>query len=599
MTSSHIKFKVDEIASVIAEEIEQYQSAADLAEVGTVLEVGDGIARVYGLDDAMASEQVAFASGAFGQVLNLEEGSVGVVVLGDYLGIKEGDEVRRTGELLSVPVGEKLIGRVVDPLGRPLDGLGVIETAERRPLEFKAPGIAERQPVNEPLQTGIKAIDSMIPIGRGQRELIIGDRKTGKTAIAIDAIINQKGLHGTEHGVVCVYVAIGQKESTVAGVIEKLRQHGAMDYTIVVSAGASDPAPLQYIAPYAGCAMAEYFMYTQGKATLCVYDDLSKQAQSYRQLSLLLRRPPGREAYPGDVFYLHSRLLERSVKLRDEYAVVPADTPEGATDRALARRHPQGLDAPEEHRPDVAAGLYHRPRGRDRAEAWLGSLEDRERWKVHRFPDSGGSLTALPIIETLEGEVSAYIPTNVISITDGQIYLEPDLFFAGIRPAVNVGISVSRVGGNAQIRAMKQIAGSLRLDLAAFRDLEAFAQLGTELDPASARQLERGRRMTELLKQPQYTPYGVFDQILAIFAGTKGYLDDLPVGKVLEFERGLLRHFHDEHPELIDELRREKKIGDALDARLREVIAGFKEHFVRAGARQPAAPAEPKLAATA
>ena len=599
MTSSHIKFKVDEIASVIAEEIEQYQSAADLAEVGTVLEVGDGIARVYGLDDAMASEQVAFASGAFGQVLNLEEGSVGVVVLGDYLGIKEGDEVRRTGELLSVPVGEKLIGRVVDPLGRPLDGLGVIETAERRPLEFKAPGIAERQPVNEPLQTGIKAIDSMIPIGRGQRELIIGDRKTGKTAIAIDAIINQKGLHGTEHGVVCVYVAIGQKESTVAGVIEKLRQHGAMDYTIVVSAGASDPAPLQYIAPYAGCAMAEYFMYTQGKATLCVYDDLSKQAQSYRQLSLLLRRPPGREAYPGDVFYLHSRLLERSVKLRDEYAVVPADTPEGATDRALARRHPQGLDAPEEHRPDVAAGLYHRPHGRDRAEAWLGSLEDRERWTVHRFPDSGGSLTALPIIETLEGEVSAYIPTNVISITDGQIYLEPDLFFAGIRPAVNVGISVSRVGGNAQIRAMKQIAGSLRLDLAAFRDLEAFAQLGTELDPASARQLERGRRMTELLKQPQYTPYGVFDQILAIFAGTKGYLDDLPVGKVLEFERGLLRHFHDEHPELIDELRREKKIGDALDARLREVIAGFKEHFVRAGARQPAAPAEPKLAATA
>ncbi len=598
MTSSHIKFKVDEIASVIAEEIAQYQSAADLAEVGTVLEVGDGIARVYGLDNAMAGEQVAFAGGAFGQVLNLEDGSVGVVVLGDYLGIKEGDEVRRTGELLSVPVGPKLIGRVVDPLGRPLDGLGVIETPERRPLEFKAPGIAERQPVNQPLQTGIKAIDSMIPIGRGQRELIIGDRKTGKTAIAIDAIINQKGLHGTEHGVVCVYVAIGQKESTVAGVVEKLREHGALDYTIVVSAGASDPAPLQYIAPYAGCAMAEYFMYAQGKATLCVYDDLSKQAQSYRQLSLLLRRPPGREAYPGDVFYLHSRLLERSVKLRDEYAVVPADTPEGATDRALARRHPQGLEAPAEHRPDDVAGLYHRPHGKERAEAWLASLEDRERFRVHRFPDSGGSLTALPIIETLEGEVAAYIPTNVISITDGQIYLEPDLFFAGTRPAVNVGISVSRVGGNAQIRAMKQIAGSLRLDLAAFRDLEAFAQLGTELDAASARQLDRGRRMTELLKQPQYTPYGVYDQILAIFAGTKGYLDDLPVARVLEFERGLLRHFHDEHPELIEELAREKKIGDALDGKLREVIAGFKEHFVRSG-QTPPAPAEPKVAATA
>jgi F-type H+-transporting ATPase subunit alpha len=593
MKTSDVKFKVDEIASVIAEEIAQYQSAADLAEVGTVLEVGDGIARVYGLDHAMAGEQVAFENGAFGQALNLEDGSVGIVVLGDYLGIKEGDEVRRTGELLSVPVGEKLVGRVVDPLGRPLDGLGVIATPERRPLEFKAPGIAQRQPVNEPLQTGVKAIDSMIPIGRGQRELIIGDRKTGKTAIAIDAIINQKG-----QGVVCVYVAIGQKESTVAGVVEKLREHGALDYTIVVSAGASDPAPLQYIAPYAGCAMAEYFMYAQGKATLCVYDDLSKQAQSYRQLSLLLRRPPGREAYPGDVFYLHSRLLERSVKLRDEYAIVPADTPETSTDRSRARRHPQGLGAPEEHRPDDPAGLYHRPHGRERAEKWLASLDDRERWKLHRFPDSGGSLTALPIIETLEGEVSAYIPTNVISITDGQIYLEPDLFFAGIRPAVNVGISVSRVGGNAQIRAMKQIAGSLRLDLAAFRDLEAFAQLGTELDAASARQLDRGRRMTELLKQPQYTPYGVHDQILSIFAGTKGYLDDLPVARVLEFERGLLRHFHDEYPELIAELAREKKIGEALDGRLREVIAGFKAAFVRQG-EQPPAPAEAELAATA
>ena len=353
-----MKFRVDEISSVIAEEIQQFRSEADLAEVGTVLEVGDGIARVYGLDNAMASERLEFANGAQGQVFNLEESSVGVVILGDYLGVKEGDEVRRTGELLSVAVGEKLIGRVVDPLGRPLDGMGVIETPHRRPLEFKAPGIARRQPVYEPLQTGIKAIDSMIPIGRGQRELIIGDRKTGKSAIAIDTIINQRGKD-----VICVYVAVGLKESTVAGVIEKLRETGAMDYTIVVNAGSSDPAPLQYIAPYAGAAMAEYFMYQQGKATLCVYDDLSKQAQAYRQLSLLLRRPPGREAYPGDVFYLHSRLLERSAKLREEYAVVPKDTPKEATDRAVAHRHPEGIGAPPEHRPDDELGLYHRSAG--------------------------------------------------------------------------------------------------------------------------------------------------------------------------------------------------------------------------------------------
>ena len=571
-----MKFKVDEIASVIAEEIKQYRSEADLAEVGTVLEVGDGIARVYGLTDAMASEKVTFANGASGQVLNLEESSVGVVILGDYLGIKEGDEVRRTGELLSVPVGDAMIGRVVDPVGRPLDGLGTIETSLSRPLEFKAPGIAERQPVNEPLQTGIKAIDSMIPIGRGQRELIIGDRKTGKTAIAIDTILNQKG-----QGVVCVYVAIGLKESTVAAVIDKLKEAGAMDYTIVVSASASDPAPLQYIAPYAGAAMAEYFMYERGSATLCVYDDLSKQAQAYRQLSLLLRRPPGREAYPGDVFYLHSRLLERGVKLRDEYAVVPADTPEDSTDRSLAVCHPEGFGAPAEHRPDDGQGLFHRASGRERAEAWLATRDDAESHRVHEFPDSGGSMTALPIIETLEGEVSAYIPTNVISITDGQIYLEPDLFFAGIRPAVNVGISVSRVGGNAQRKAMKTVAGSLRLDLAAFRDREAFAQLGTELDPASARQLERGRRMTELLKQPQYSPYGVNDQILSIFAGTRGFLDDLPVAQVLDFERELLRHFHDEFPEVVEELDREKRISDELDEKIKKVIGDFKQHFVR------------------
>ncbi len=583
-----MKFKVDEIASVIEEEIRQYRSEVDLAEVGKVLEVGDGIARVYGLSSAMAGERVEFANGAAGQVFNLEESSVGVVILGDYLGIKEGDQVRRSGELLSVPVGEALVGRVVDPLGRPLDGKGGIETPDRRPLEWPAPGIAERQPVIEPLQTGIKAIDSMIPIGRGQRELIIGDRKTGKTAIAIDAILNQKG-----GDVICVYVAIGQKESTVAGLVERMREAGAMDYTIVVSAGASDPSPLQYVAPYAGAAMAEYFMY-RGKATLCVYDDLSKQAQSYRQLSLLLRRPPGREAYPGDVFYLHSRLLERSAKLRDEYAVVPKDTPDDATDRSLAVQHPQGVAAPADVRPDDVHGLYHRPHGKKKAAAFLASLDDRDRYRVHHFPDSGGSLTALPVIETLEGEVSAYIPTNVISITDGQIYLEPDLFFAGVRPAVNVGISVSRVGGNAQRKAMKKISGSLRLDLAAFRDLEAFAQLGTELDPASQRQLDRGQRMVELLKQPQYQPYSFADEVLAIFAGTQGLLDDLPVSQVARFEAAMLDNFRDSFPEIRDEITQKGEVSDALAARIKTVVGDFKAQWKRSQehpASQPAAQA--------
>ncbi len=570
-----MKFRVDEISSVIAEEIRQYRGKVDVAEVGKVLEVGDGIARVYGLSNAMAGERLDFENGASGQVFNLEENSVGVVVLGDYLGIKEGDEVRRTGELLSIPCGDAMVGRVVDPLGRPLDGKGVIESPHRRPLEFKAPGIAERQPVNEPLQTGIKAIDSMIPIGRGQRELIIGDRKTGKTAIALDTIINQKG-----GDVVCVYVAIGQKESTVVGVVEKLRQEGAMDYTIVVSASASDPAPLQYIAPYAGAAMAEYFMYRLGRATLCIYDDLTKQAHAYRQLSLLLRRPPGREAYPGDVFYLHSRLLERSCKLRDEYAVVPKETASDSTDRSLTKKHPQGLKAPEEHRPDDADGLYHRPHGRKKATAWLESLPDKNKYRVHRFLDSGGSLTALPVIETLEGEVSAYIPTNVISITDGQIYLEPGLFFAGVRPAVNVGISVSRVGGNAQRKAMKKIAGSLRLDLAAYRELEAFAQVGTEVDAATQRQLDRGARMVELLKQPQYRPYKLADQIISIFAGTKGHLDDLPLNRVQPFEADLLKHINDEYPERVKELTDTGELSDDLAAKLATVIKDFKTQWL-------------------
>ncbi len=573
-----MKFKVDEISSVITEEIKNYQTEVDLAEVGRVLEVGDGIARIYGLSNAMAGEQLEFSNGQFGQVFNLEESSVGVVIFGDYLDIKEGDEVRRTGQLLSIPCGAPMIGRVVDPLGRPLDGKGVIETPHRRPLEFKAPGIAARQPVDEPLQTGIKAIDSMIPIGRGQRELIIGDRRTGKTAIAIDTILNQK-----DSGVICVYVAVGQKESTVVGVIDKLVEHDAMDYTIVVSASAADPAPLQYIAPYAGAAMAEYFMYQNGRATLVVYDDLSKQAQAYRQLSLLLRRPPGREAYPGDVFYLHSRLLERAVKLRDEYAIVPKDTPEKERNRSVAIAHPDGMDAPVEHRPDEPNGIYHRGHGYslDRAEAYLESRDDKDKLRIHRFPESGGSMTALPIIETLEGEVSAYIPTNVISITDGQIYLEPDLFFAGVRPAVNVGISVSRVGGNAQIKAMKKIASTLRLDLAAFRELEAFAQLGTELDTATQRQLDRGERMVELLKQGQYSPYPVVDQVISIFAGAKGHLDKLPISQVAAFESFMLRLIRDEHPEIVSEIEEKGAISDELDGELKELLADLASRFAK------------------
>ena len=556
-----MKFKVDEISSVIKQEIAHYRSEMEVSEVGKVLEVGDGIARIYGLGKAMAAELVEFANGAFGQVLNLEENSVGVVILGDYLGIKAGDEVRRTGQLLSVPVGEAMIGRVVDPLGRPLDARGVIESPKRRALEMIAPGIAGRQPVNQPLQTGIKAIDSMIPIGRGQRELIIGDRKTGKTAVAIDTIINQRG-----GDVICVYVAIGQKDSTVAAVVETLRDRGAMDYTIVVVASSSVPAPLQYIAPYAGCAMAEHFMYDQGRHTLCIYDDLSKQATAYRQLSLLLRRPPGREAYPGDVFYLHSRLLERSCKLAEERAIVKKG--EGYTKGGVNGKTYLGVPGTWESDKDLEA------------------MPDQEAHEIVVDPKSGGSLTALPIIETLEGEVAAYIPTNVISITDGQIYLEPDLFFAGVRPAVNVGISVSRVGGNAQVKAMKKIAGSLRLDLASFRELEAFAQLGTDLDAVTQRQLDRGRRLVELLKQPQYEPYVVTDQILSIFAGTQGYLDDLPLDRVDEFEKMMLTMFRDEHPAIAEELSRTGELTDELDGKIREVLTEAKARF----AKETAAP---------
>ena len=493
---------VAEITSILKHEIAEFQQQIEVSEVGTVIEVGDGIARIYGLKNAMAGELLEFQNGVMGQVFNLEEDSIGSVIFGNYLEIKEGDTVKSTGRLLEVPVGDAVIGRVVDPLGRPVDGGPAIQSRETRKVDIVAPGIAERQPVKEPLQTGIKAIDSMIPIGRGQRELIIGDRKTGKTAIALDTVIAQKGT-----GVKCFYVAIGQKESTVAGIVEVLKSNGAMEYTTVIVASAADPAPLQYIAPYAGCAMAEYFMW-KGQATLCVYDDLSKQAAAYRQLSLLLRRPPGREAYPGDVFYLHSRLLERAVKLSDD---------KGA-----------------------------------------------------------GSLTALPIIETQEGEVSAYIPTNVISITDGQIYLEPDLFFAGVRPAINVGISVSRVGGNAQTKAMKKIAGSLRLDLAAYRELEAFAQLGTELDKATQAQLDRGARLVELLKQPQFKPMSVEHEVMVIYAGTQGFLDDVPVNRVQEFQNAFLTYVDASYANLRQTLGSKKELTPELENQLKEALKAFK-----------------------
>lgn len=512
-----MKFNTDEIASLLREEIDRFESGIDVREVGRVLEVGDGIARVWGLSGVMAGEMVEFPGGITGLAFNLEENSVGVIILGDYLKVTEGDEVRSTGRLLSVPVGDAVIGRVLDPLGNPLDGKGPVVTDKRRPVEFLAPGIAERQPVREPLQTGIKAVDAMTPIGRGQRELIIGDRKTGKTAIGIDAIINQK-----HSGVKCFYVAVGQKDSSVAVAIDTLRKYGAMDFTTVIVAGASTAAPLQYIAPYSGTAMAEHFMYN-GQHALIVYDDLSKQATAYRQLSLLMRRPPGREAYPGDVFYAHSRLLERSAKLSKE----------------------------------------------------LG----------------GGSLTSLPIIETLEGEVSAYIPTNVISITDGQIYLQPDLFFAGQRPAMNVGISVSRVGGAAQTKAMKKVAGGLRLDLASFRELEAFAQLGTDLDAATQQRLDRGYRMVELLKQGQYAPMDVVDQVLSIYAGTRGHLDDVKREEVADWEKGFLTFIRDQVAELRTKLDQTKELDAESERQLEAAIAEFKRQRAAAATEQSRKPA--------
>ncbi|SMC00087.1 ATP synthase F1 subcomplex alpha subunit [Thermanaeromonas toyohensis ToBE] len=496
----------DEITSILKKQIEEFEAEVEVAEVGIVTQVGDGIARIYGLEKAMAGELLEFPGGTFGMVLNLEEDNVGCVILGPYTHIKEGDRVKRTGRITEVPVGEALIGRVVNALGQPIDGKGPIHTDRFRPVESPAPGVIYRQPVNTPLQTGIKAIDAMIPIGRGQRELIIGDRQTGKTAIAVDTIINQKGQN-----VICIYVAIGQKASTVAGVVRKLEEHGAMDYTIVVSATASEPAPMLYIAPYAGCAMGEYFMYEQHRDVLCIYDDLSKHAAAYRELSLLLRRPPGREAYPGDVFYLHSRLLERAARLSDEMG--------------------------------------------------------------------GGSLTALPIIETQAGDVSAYIPTNVISITDGQIYLESDLFYAGVRPAINVGLSVSRVGGAAQIKAMKQVAGRLRLDLAQYRELAAFAQFGSDLDKATQARLARGERMVEILKQDQYQPMPVEEQVAVLYAAINGYLDDLPVERVRPFEAEFLRYLRSQRPEVLAGIREKKELTPEIEAQLKQAIGEVKATF--------------------
>ena len=512
-----------ELKDVLLREIEQADLASvDVSEVGTVLEVRDGVARVYGLMKAVAGEMLEFTVGATGEIviglaLNLEADNVGAVIMGDYLKLREGDEVRCTGRLLEVPVGPGMLGRVVNALGQPVDGRGPIQATGTRAVEMVAPGIIVRQPVKEPLQTGIKAIDAMIPIGRGQRELIIGDRGTGKTAIAVDTIINQKGT-----GVICVYVAIGQKRSTVATVVEKLKEKGAMEYSIVVIASASDPAPLQYIAPYAGCAIAEYFMYEEGKPTLCVYDDLSKQAAAYRQVSLILRRPPGREAYPGDVFYLHSRLLERAAKISEDADVVKLDS---------------------------------------------------------RIKKPGGSLTALPIIETQAGDVSAYIPTNVISITDGQIFLTTDLFYSNVRPAVDAGISVSRVGGNAQIKAMKQVAGPLRLALAQYRELEAFAQFGSELDTATQRQLARGARTVEILKQPQYAPAPVERQVAIIFAVVNGFLDDVEVKHIRKWETDFLSYLESAHAAVLDGIRTKKALDDDLTAQLKAAIASFKPLF--------------------
>jgi F-type H+-transporting ATPase subunit alpha len=549
-----MQLRAEEISQIIKQQIKNYEKALDVSETGTVLTVGDGIARIHGLSGAMAGELLEFPNDVVGMVLNLEEDNVGAAIFGNAEAIKEGDTVKRTGRIADVPVGPELSGRVVNALGQPIDGKGPINAKERRRVEIKAPGIIERQGVKEPLQTGIKAIDAMIPIGRGQRELIIGDRQTGKTAVAVDTIINQKGK-----GVFCYYVAIGQKQSTVANVVAKLTEMGAMEYTTVVVATAVDSAPLQYIAPYAGVTMAEYFR-DSGQHALIVYDDLSKQAVAYRQLSLLLRRPPGREAYPGDVFYCHSRLLERAAKMAEHYIIVKkgSDAKEGVDGKEYLGEIGK-LDA--EHAMEALGASAH---------------------EIKRLPGHGGSLTALPIIETQAGDVSAYIPTNVISITDGQIYLETDLFNAGQRPAVNVGLSVSRVGGSAQIKAMKnkKVAGSLRLDLAQFREMAAFAQFASDLDKATQNQLARGQRLTEILKQPQYQPLPVEKQVALIYAGTQGYLDNYPVSALRRYEQELYPFLESHSTKILDLIRDKKDLTAEIEGKLKEALEAFGKQFV-------------------
>ncbi|MBQ9394935.1 MAG: F0F1 ATP synthase subunit alpha [Proteobacteria bacterium] len=543
---------IQEISQIIRKQVEDYDRKIEVTESGTVITSSDGTARVYGLENAMEGELLAFPHGVFGLVLNLEEDNVGCALLGDAHLICEGDVVRRTGRIASVPVGEALVGRVVNALGQPIDGLGPIDTTETRPVDIKAPGIIARQSVNQPLQTGLKALDALVPIGRGQRELIIGDRKTGKTAVAIDTIINQ---HDTD--VYCIYVAIGQKQSTVAQVVETLRKHDALKYTIIVSATASESAPLQYLVPYVGCTMGEYFR-DNGKHALVIYDDLSKQAVAYRQLALLLRRPPGREAYPGDVFYLHSRLLERAAKIREDWIIV---------DDAMPDTTERGVDGK----------VY--PGARGKAEAKKAAEQMGSAYKVIRHPKSGGSLTALPIIETQAGDVSAYIPTNVISITDGQIFLDTDLFNAGTRPAINVGISVSRVGGAAQIKAMKAVAGTLRVDLSMYRELEAFAQFGSDLDAVTQATLARGVRLTEILKQGQYVPMPVEKQIVSIYAANNNWLKDYPVSAVKRYESEMLTFMEANNPEILAEIRETGKMSDELKSKLNAALDAFKVTF--------------------
>ncbi len=541
---------INQITADLKKFIEEYQPAAGVQSIGAVIDAGDGIARVSGLSDVKAQELVQFSNGVLGTAFNLEKDNVGVIIMGEYTAIIEGMEVRSTNRITSVPVGDGLIGRVVNAIGQPIDGKGSIRHSGFRPIERIAPGVINRKDVDQPVQTGIKAIDSMIPIGRGQRELIIGDRQTGKTAIALDTIINQKGKD-----VICIYVAIGQKKSGVARTVAILEEYGAMEHTIVVSASAEEPSALQYIAPYAGCAMGEEFM-EAGRNALIVYDDLSKHAWSYRELSLLLRRPPGREAYPGDLFYLHSRLLERAARLADHYVIVPADFKE-----ELA-----------ESKDSVNNKVYVGPLAKDDAE------KDRESGtsgKVVKVKGTGGSLTALPIIETLLGDVSAYVPTNVISITDGQIYLENDLFYSGIRPAINAGISVSRVGGDAQIKAMKQVAGKLRLEMAAFRELAAFSQFGSDLDKATQVRLDRGRRLREVLKQPQFSPVPIANQIVVIYAATKGYADSVDLSDMAKWETELVRYVESSHPDLISAILTEKEITDKIEEQLKTALDSF------------------------